>query len=170
MESGAREDVQMGRGRYHKPIDHGQGRGPGNEACFFQVLPDAGYRFADWISDNDRMKIAIDPRAKEALLKGLLGTDPQSLGRCASIGIKMLSISRNICGAKNFADVKVGGDNSYWWAFGMFSYYGVGPNGKQGGCYDENGGKTLVRVRLLQKLLKTAPDITWESAEQASNN
>lgn len=170
MESGAREDVQMGRGRYRRPVDHGQGRGPGNEACFFQVLPDAGYRYADWISEADRVKIAIDPRAKEALLKGLLGTDELSLSRCASIGIKMLAISRNICGTKNFPDVKIGGDNTYWWASGMFSYYGVGPNGKNGGCYDENGGKTLVRVRLLQKLLRTAPALTWDIAEQASNN
>ena len=44
---------------------------------------------------------------------------------------------------------------------GMYSYYGVGPSGNANGCYDFNRGKTLKRVRLLERLLATTPDVTW---------
>lgn len=163
MESGAREDVEMGRGRYKKPVDGGQGRGPGNEACLFQILPSAVYRFSD-LTAAEQIKASNSPKVREEMLQRLLGDSPEALERCSAIGFKMLAISRNVCDVRRAqADRQLGikapaNPNSYWWAFGMYSFYGLGP---KGGCYADNHGKTLARVRLLQMLLKTAPDITW---------
>lgn len=167
LESGAREDVQVGRGRHGKPDSvGGLGRGPGNEACMMQIMPHMVYRFADWITDEEREKAKGSKPERERIAQQLLGRDQESIERCFTVGLKMLAHSRQVCErrsrawyVKNKVPYKSGG--TYWWAMGMYSYYGVGPSGASGGCYDFNKGKTLQRVRLLQKLLATTHDVTW---------
>lgn len=169
LESGAREDVQVGRGRYKKPDSvNGMGRGPGNEACLLQVMPHMVYRFADWITDEEREKAQDSKSEREKIAQQLLGRDQVSLQRCFRTGLRMLAHSRQVCQrrqdkyAREHKMARSKSDNTaYWWAFGMYSYYGVGPSGNADGCYDFNGGKTLKRVRLLQKLLATTQNVTY---------
>ena len=169
LESGAREDVQVGRGRYKKPDSvGGLGRGPGNEACMMQIIPHMAYVFADWITDEEREKAKNSKVERERIAQQLLGRDQESLVRCFTVGMKMLAHSRQVCRRRLRAwyknqslPVKLQG--TYWWAMGMYSYYGVGPSGNANGCYDFNKGKTLKRVRLLERLLATTPRVTWVS-------
>jgi len=166
MESSGREDVEVGRGRYKKPVDGGLGRGPSNEGCFIQVLPSEAWRYSPWLTPEEKTAAEKGlPGAREAALQKLIGSDPNALERCMEVGLRMLATARNYCDNFEWAErKKYGAANSdplqvYWWASGMFSVYGVGPSG---GCYASNGGKTTKRVRLLQKLLAEAPPITFE--------
>lgn len=167
LESGAREDVQVGRGRYKKPDSvGGLGRGPGNEVCLMQILPHMVYRFADWITEEEREKAKNSKTERERIAQQVLGRDQLSIERCFTVGLKMLAHSRQVCQRYHHAwhknkKLPIKSQETYWWAFGMYSYYGVGPSGNAGGCYDTNKGKTLQRVRLLQKLLATTQNVTW---------
>ncbi len=171
MESGAREDVEAGRGRYKKPVDGGFGRGPSNEGCFIQALPSEAWRYSPWLTQEEKAAAEKGvPGAREAALQKLIGSDPNALERCFEVGLRMLATSRSYCevyeaGQRSRYGV-ANADNRqvYWWAFGMFSYYGTGP---AGGCYSSNHGKTISRVRLLQRLLATAPEITFEVKDDA---
>ena len=168
LESGAREDVQVGRGQRKKPVDKGRGRGPGWEGWLMQIIPSMVWRMAPWLSEEEREAARSSKAAREAVMQELLGKDEESLGRCAEVGLRMLSISRHVCERRSRAWYKTRGmpappnlGDPYWWGFGMYSYYGVGPRGAAEGCYDLNKGKTLKRVRMLEKLLATTPDVTW---------
>ncbi len=167
LESGAREDVQVGRGRYKKPDSvGGLGRGPGNEACMMQIIPHMAYVFADWITDEEREKAKNSKVERERIAQQLLGRDQESLVRCFTVGMKMLAHSRQVCRRRLHAWYKksklpVKPQETYWWAMGMYSYYGVGPSGAAAGCYDFNRGKTLKRTRLLERLLATTHNVTW---------
>jgi len=138
LESGYREDVQVGRGRSGKPSDDGgEGRGPANEACFIQAHPKEAWRFA---SGPDPVTLARaelgDAEAQEAVMQTMLGREPEKLRECWRVGLKMLIHSRAYCqwwlGANK---VKADGD------FAMFSMYGTGNS-----CTSGNGGKTALRV------------------------
>jgi hypothetical protein len=166
FESGGREDVQMGRGRRQKGVDGGYGRGPSNEGCFIQVLPSEAWRYSPWLTEEERAAAKRGlPGAREAAIQKLLGAEPEAAERCMEVGLRMLAASRSFCETTELTDrAKYGIENAdnrkiYWWAFGMFSFYGTGPSG---GCYSSNHGKTIVRVRLLQKFLAVAPQISFE--------
>jgi hypothetical protein len=74
MESGLREDVQVGRGRAGKPDDAGgQGRGPANERCAMQIHP------------------------REIDSDALLGTDLEANRRCFRAGIQRIVHARRWC-------------------------------------------------------------------------
>lgn len=80
IESGLREDVQVGRGSARKPSDDGgRGRGPGREACLLQIHPTIAQRFAD------------------VPLVRLLGRDEESLRQCFLTGMRMLIRARAFC-------------------------------------------------------------------------
>jgi len=143
-----------------------------------QIMPHMVYRFADWITDEEREKAKSSKLERERIAQQLLGRDQESLRRCFSVGLKMLAHSRQVCQRKSAAyytkhKLPVKTQETYWWAMGMYSYYGVGPSGHAEGCYDFNHGKTLHRTRLLQKLLATTHDVTygeptsaiWETVE-----
>jgi len=96
-ESGIREDVLMGRGRSGKPSDDGgEGRGPGNEACYMQIHPSTH----------------ADPTS-------LLG--PAGLEQCLREGMRRLVHSHWYCqwhpGSKASLEP---------WDFKVFSLYGTG--------------------------------------------
>lgn len=162
-ESGFREDVQTGRGKSGKPVDEGEGRGKGGEVCFAQIIPSMVWRFADWLTDDEREAARSSKEARERIALTLVGAidDPEPLRRCFYIQLRMLAHSRNFCDARSAAwyeksNLPIKRQDTYWWAMGMYSYYGVGPLGAGGGCYDYNQGKTLLRVRTLQRLLAKA--------------
>lgn len=80
IESGLREDVQVGRGSAKKPSDDGgRGRGPGKEACLLQIHPVIYQRFTD------------------VPLEGLLGREPANLRECFRTGMRMLITARAYC-------------------------------------------------------------------------
>lgn len=159
-ESGFREDVQTGRGKAGRPVDEGEGRGRGGESCFAQIIPSMAWRFADWLTDEERDAARNDKAARERVALSLVGPidDPEPLRRCFYIQLRMLAHSRQVCDARLAAWYKTRGlpikpQSPHWWGFGMYSYYGVGPSGASGGCYDVNKGKTLIRVRTLERFL-----------------
>jgi hypothetical protein len=83
IESGLREDVQVGRGSARKPSDDGgRGRGPGREACLLQIHPTIYQRFTD------------------VPLNGLLGRNPQALRECFRTGMRMLITARAYCASQ----------------------------------------------------------------------
>lgn len=170
MESGGgREDVEVGRGRYKKHADDGQGRGPSNEGCLIQALPSEAYRYSPWLTPEEKTAAEKGVAgAREAALQKLLGSDTQALEHCMEVGLRMLATSREFCGrspAPAYSASDTESRRAYWWAFGMYSIYGVGPHG---GCYSDNHGKTNARVRLLQKLLATASPITFDEVKDAT--
>jgi hypothetical protein len=80
IESGLREDVQVGRGSAKKASDDGgRGRGPGREACLLQIHP------------------VIYQRFTQSPLEGLLGRNPQALRECFRTGMRMLINARAYC-------------------------------------------------------------------------
>jgi hypothetical protein len=80
IESGLREDVQVGRGSARKASDDGgRGRGPGREACLLQIHP------------------VIYQRFTQAPLKELLGRNQQNLRECFATGMRMLINARAYC-------------------------------------------------------------------------
>jgi hypothetical protein len=166
-ESGFREDVQTGRGKSGKPVDEGEGRGKGGEVCFGQIIPGMAWVFADWITEEEREEARKSKAKREEIALQLVGAidDPEPLRRCFRVQLQMLAHSRQFCdmqAARWYKDKNVGlpknfRKGTYWWAMGMYSYYGVGPRGAGAGCYDFNKGKTLVRVRTLQRFLAKVP-------------
>jgi len=162
LESGAREDVQVGRGRYRRPVDGGQGRGPGNEGCLMQIIPSMAPRIATWLSPEER---ALGREGQEAVMQTLLGRDELAMRRCFEVGLRMLAGSRTRCEIKLrkwYRDRKLPfREPEGAWVYGMYSYYGVGPSGAAEGCYDANGGKTRSRYRLFHLLLKKSPEVTF---------
>lgn len=162
-ESGFREDVQTGRGKNGRPVDEGEGRGKGGEVCFAQIIPGMVWAFADWLSDEEREEARSSKAKREEIALTLVGAidDPEPLRRCWYVQLRMLAHSRGFCDmqmARWYKAAKVNlpknfRKDTYWWAMGMYSYYGVGPRGAGSGCYDYNKGKTLLRVRTLQRFL-----------------
>lgn len=162
-ESGFREDVQTGRGKNGRPVDEGEGRGKGNEVCFAQIIPGMVWVFADWLTDEEREEARNSKAKREEIALTLVGAidDPEPLRKCWYIQLRMLAHSRGFCDlqmARWYKNAKVKlpknfRKDTYWWAMGMYSYYGVGPTGAGSGCYDYNQGKTLLRVRTLQRFL-----------------
>lgn len=174
-ESGFREDVQTGRGKNGKPVDEGEGRGKGGEVCFAQIIPGMVWRFADWITEEEREEAHNSKQKREEIALQLVGAidDPEPLHRCFRVQLQMLAHSRGYCDVQTArwykaAKVKLPKNfrkDTYWWAMGMYSYYGVGPRGAGNGCYDFNKGKTILRVRTLQRFLAKVPG-TRESRER----
>lgn len=106
VESGLREDVMAGRGRHKQPVDGGQGRGPGNEACLMQIHPTVSHSLSGGPPEE------------------LLGEE--NLGKCFDAGLKLLVASRHKC----MYLYPKGLD----WDYGTISMYGTGnrclsPNG-----------------------------------------
>ncbi len=140
IESGYREDVQVGRGKSGKPSDDGgEGRGPSGEACFVQAHPQSAWRFADGPDATTLERAGNgDPSAREAVVQTMLGRSPEALQACWRTGLRMLIHSRAYCqwwlGANEQA--KADGD------FAMFSMYGTGNS-----CVSGNEGKTAIRTR-----------------------
>lgn len=105
-ESGLREDVQFG----YPPA----GRGPANEACLIQVMPDQAPRFAGWLPKAERSRVR-KPDELEAFAQTLLGDSPAALERCLEIGGRALARARSSCRGKGLA-----------WDTAMWSQYGTG--------------------------------------------
>ncbi len=132
-ESGLREDVQFG----HPPL----GRGPQGEACLVQVALSQAPRYASWLPETERQRIADSRSRREKLAKSLLGDSPKSLSRCFEVGMRMLARSRAACGRAGVP-----------WAFGMFSMYGGGKS-----CNVPPIGKT--RGKTFQRLTAARPKL-----------
>lgn len=140
LESGAREDVEVGRGRYKRPVDGGQGRGPAGEVGLMQINPVIAWAFSPIASDDDRKLAARGDRAaRERIAVALLGRDDFALEAMFETGMTMLAHSREWCEE---------GNPTKQWAFRMFSYHGTGTS-----CDSTNDGKTNVRVRMLYLLM-----------------
>jgi len=118
-ESGLREDVQIGA----PPM----GRGPANESCLMQIMPDQIAQNASWISEDERKK-AQSKADQEQIARQLLGTSPEALGRCFEVGMRALARARTQCA----------GDA------GTFAAYGTG-----GRCGAVSSGWVTERVRTL---------------------
>ncbi|HEV8244372.1 MAG TPA: hypothetical protein VGP93_01255 [Polyangiaceae bacterium] len=143
LESGFREDVQVGRGSARKPSsDGGRGRGPGGEACLVQAHPYTAWRFADAEPDLREKAAAGDSAARAAIAASLLGTDQESLKRCFRTGLRMLIHARAHC---SWASPQTD------WDFATFAMYGTGTS-----CTSPNDGKTTMRTRLFRQLLREA--------------
>jgi hypothetical protein len=172
MESGLREDVEVGRGRARKhpkdpPTDDagGEGRGPANEACLAQIHPVIAFRYADAVPEELRKRAARDERgAREELAQLLLGTSPEALRRCVRTSMRMLIAARAYCDwryeqnlkeLKNYNKALKAADQS--WAFATFSLYGTGES-----CGAYNRGKTPLRAELYKKLAEEAKE-AWRA-------
>jgi len=139
-ESGSREDVEVGRGRYKHPVDGGQGRGPAGEVGLMQINPVIAWAFSPSASDEDRKLAAHGDRAaRERIAAALLGRDDFALEAMFETGMTMLAHSREWCEE---------GNPTKQWAYRMFSYQGTGTS-----CDSANDGKTNVRVRMLYLLM-----------------
>jgi hypothetical protein len=126
LESGLREDVQVGRGWAKLASeDGGMGRGPGKEVSFPQIHPSVAARF-------------LDPGEK---LEDLLGTDPAAVRRAWRTQLRMLIHARKYCA---YANVPGGLD----WDFSTISLYGTGTS-----CGSINGGKTRKRVNAFRSIM-----------------
>jgi hypothetical protein len=174
LESGAREDVQVGRGRYRKPVDGGQGRGPGNEGCLMQIIPSMAPRFATWLSPEERKEALESRDGREAVMQSLVGRDQASLERCFEVGLRMLAGSRMRCERQLLSWYRERNlpfkEPEGAWVYGMFSFYGVGPKGAAGGCYDSNGGKTHARYRLFHVLLGKSDQLTFVPKDETASS
>jgi len=161
-ESGFREDVQTGRGRSSKThrlmVDGGEGRGPGNEAGYWQAHPVIAWRFMGLEKRPDRVGHYLTP---------LLGEGIEPVERAAEVAIKMLAHSREWCGR-----TKVKGSRRYPWAWAAISYYGTGHS-----CDSVNDGKTTYRYNLFVRFMEGKPALpkpvkpqkprtTWKHAKK----
>jgi hypothetical protein len=143
LESGYREDVQVGRGSARKPSeDGGRGRGPGGEGCLIQAHPLSAWRFSDADAELREKAEKGDRAARVAIVETLLGSDPDALKRCWRTGLRMLIHSRAHC-AWAAPDTD--------WDFATYSMYGTGTS-----CTSPNDGKTTMRTRLFRSLLSEA--------------
>jgi hypothetical protein len=144
IESGFREDVQVGRGWSKKASDDGgMGRGGGQEGCFVQAHPVAAWEYVD---DADpelvaRAKVG-DGAAREQIVRSLLGSDEAALGRCWTVGLKMLMHARAHC-AWDSPETP--------WDWSTVALFGTGNS-----CTSPNQGKTAVRTELFRRLLNEA--------------
>lgn len=124
IESGLREDVQVGRGWAKLASDDGgMGRGPGKEAGFPQLHPSIASRF-------------LDPGKK---LEDVLGLNPEAVRLAWRAQLRMLVHARQYCWA-----VAPKTD----WAFATVSLYGTGTS-----CESINSGKTRRRVDAFRSIL-----------------
>lgn len=157
LESGLREDVQMGRGFARvcpkggpssipgvcgPSDDGGMGRGPGGEACVEQIHPSVVAQFVDADPALKARAMAGDKLAREALAQSLLGRSPENIERCFRTALRMLLNANGYCswwlsGSKMRED----------WDYAMFSMYGTGVS-----CVSPNNGKTIKRAELFRKL------------------
>ena len=154
-ESGLREDVQMGRGRAKRcppgrrsipgvcgeSDDGGQGRGPGGEACFMQIHPSIGGRFADGDPELLGSARAGDRAAQEAVMQSLLGEE--NLARCWRTGLRALLHAKAYCDWWQAQSQMAKRDPYY----AVYSLYGTGTS-----CISPNHGKTLYRYKLFRSL------------------
>lgn len=101
-ESGLREDVQIGA----PPM----GRGPANESCLMQIMPDQIAQNASWLSKEERAAVR-SKSDQEKIAQQLLGTSPEALGRCFEVGMRALARARTQCkgDAGTFAAYGTGG-------------------------------------------------------------
>lgn len=156
LESGLREDVQMGRGRSghtnrtFRQFDDalGEGRGPANEACFTQQNPRSAWRFVsakDGGVDQDTLDLAArgNRAAREAVVVSLLGPSAEQIERCWKAGLRNLANARWHC---SWASPKIP------WSYGMMSYYVSGTT-----CGSPNSGKTRARERAFLNLYAQIP-------------
>lgn len=143
MESGFREDVQVGRGWAKKASDDGgRGRGPGMEGCFMQAHPVIAWRFAEHAPSELRARAeGGDREAREAVMQTLLGTSEEALRNCWSTGLRMLLQARAHCA---WASPKTPS------AWATVSMYGTGTS-----CVSPNDGKTAMRVRLYESFSRS---------------
>lgn len=179
MESGLREDVEMGRGRARKrPKDPwtddagGEGRGPSNEACLAQIHPAIAWRYADAVDPELRRRAERDERgAREELSRLLLGGEPEALRRCVRTSMRMLIAARSYCDwryesvlkAFRAAHKNTGfADHDPAWPFSAFSLYGTGES-----CAAYNYGKTPARANLFYKLQEEAKEARATRARHA---
>ncbi len=140
VESGFREDVQMGRGWAKKASgDGGRGRGPGMEACVMQPHPTIAWKFADVEPELRKRAKNGDKEAREEVMQTLLGSDEESLRRCWRTGLRMLIHAHAYCA---WAAPK------QQWDSATVSLFGTGTS-----CTSDNGGKTTQRVRLFRAML-----------------
>jgi len=155
LESGYREDVQVGRGSARKPSsDGGRGRGPGGEGCLIQAHPQSAWRFSDASTELKQRAEKGDKEARGEIVQALLGSDPESLKRCWRIGLKMLIHSRAYCAwASPETD----------WDFATYSMYGTGTS-----CSSPNDGKTAMRTRLFRTILTEAKERTPKPGSKRS--
>ncbi len=145
LESGYREDVQVGRGSARKPSsDGGRGRGPGGEGCLIQAHPHSAWRFSDATPELKKKAEKGDREARETIVEALLGSDQESLKRCWRTGLRMLIHSRAYCAwASPETD----------WDFATYAMYGTGNS-----CTSPNNGKTQMRTRLFRTILTEAKE------------
>jgi hypothetical protein len=143
LESGYREDVQVGRGSARKPsTDGGRGRGPGGEGCLIQAHPHSAWRFSDAPAELKKKAEKGDRTARNLIVESLLGSDQESLKRCWRTGLRMLIHARAYCAwAAPETD----------WDFATYSMYGTGTS-----CTSPNDGKTAMRTRLFRTILTEA--------------
>jgi hypothetical protein len=143
LESGYREDVQVGRGSARKPSsDGGRGRGPGGEGCLVQAHPLSAWRFSDASAELKEKAEKGDKAARREIVESLLGRDQESLRHCWRTGLRMLIHARAYCA---WAAPKTD------WDFATYSMYGTGTS-----CTSANDGKTAMRTRLFRNLLSEA--------------
>lgn len=143
IESGLREDVQVGRGWAKKADDvGGRGRGPGQEACLAQIHPLSAWRFPEPDVDPALLKRASkgEWRAQKAIADTLVGRDREALGRCFRTQARMLVHGAERCAGKS----KV---RDLTW--GTIALYVSGSS-----CTTPQGGKTAARYRLANKIEK----------------
>lgn len=129
-ESGLREDVQFGRGRSQRfkgQKQHdgagGFGRGPGNEACWMQILPSMAEAYG----------------GPEALLED----SEEARRRCFRAALAQLRHARAICSSekKRTRPTPVGTETVSR-LYATVSLYGTGTS-----CASSNAGKTEARVK-----------------------
>lgn len=139
-ESGLREDVQTGRGRSRRDhsgmVDGGEGRGPGNEAGYWQAHPTIAWHFMGMLGRPDREGHYLDP---------LVGEGVEPVRRAARVALLMLAHSREWCRVNSKSSPI---ERQYAWAWAAISYYGTGSS-----CDSYNEGKTEYRYRLFAKFM-----------------
>lgn len=155
LESGYREDVQVGRGSARKPSkDGGRGRGPGGEGCLIQAHPLSAWRFSDADAELKKKAEKGDRSARQAIVESLLGADRDSLKRCWRTGMRMLIHSRAYCAwAAPETD----------WDWATYAMYGTGTS-----CTSPNDGKTAMRTRLFRTILTEARERAPKPANKRS--
>lgn len=135
-ESYVREDVQVGRGRsrldHSGNIDYGEGRGPGNEAGFWQPHPTSAWAFMGYAGQPKQDYLAV-----------LVGDGREPVERAVALFYRMIAHTRSVCSGKASVWTK-----SYVWAWTAISMYGTGRQ-----CDAWNGSKTAARHRLFEKFM-----------------
>lgn len=140
-ESYLREDVQTGRGRsrpdHSGNVDYGEGRGPGNEAGFWQPHPTSAWAFMGYAE-----------RPKHDYLAVLVGEGRGPLERAASLFYREITHIRQYCGGVPVLKGSLSEIQRIRWAYRAISMYGTGTS-----CDSWNGGKTMARYRLYERFM-----------------